>query len=244
MKLKGIKIGLILIILSIASGCMFPQEELAKNKIPNEAQLDMVQEAVMQYQEETDGLLPIKTKPSDAPIYEKYLIDFTMLKERQLITETPGTAYENGGVYQYSIVTPDEDPRVKLIDLRITEAVRSVHVKLDTYRSKNLYPPFGDEIEKGLYKVNYEKLGMKAPPEIISPFTQNALPIVMNTDGELYVDYRIDLQQALDEYDHSFKEGDDIRSILVDNHPFVPAYSLAYTIEDDEVVFLETSIND
>ena len=100
MKLKGIKIGLILIILSIASGCMFPQEELAKNKIPNEAQLDMVQEAVMQYQEETDGLLPIKTKPSDAPIYEKYLIDFTMLKERQLITETPGTAYENGGAYQ------------------------------------------------------------------------------------------------------------------------------------------------
>src|SRR5699024_1195587 len=96
------------------TGCLYPQDELTKNKIPNEEKLEMVQTAILQYMDETDGLLPINTKDNDVDDYEKYLIDFNMLKERQLISEPPGTAYENGGVYQYGVVTPEEDPRVKL----------------------------------------------------------------------------------------------------------------------------------
>lgn len=220
------------------SGCLFPKEELAKNQIPNESQLEMVQNAVDQYVEMTNGLVPIKTKPSDVDIYEKYLIDFTMLKENNLIAEIPGSAYENGGAYQYIIMNPEEDPQVKLIDLRITDKLREVYVKLDIYRSKNLYPPFGEQIEKGIYKLNYEKLGYKSEPYVVSPFTKNNLPLLMNTEGDLFVDYRIDLQYALDEFDHSFQEGDDIRSILEENYHFVPVYSLPYTIKDGEPVFL------
>src|SRR5699024_9465018 len=109
----------------------------------------MVQTAVLQYMDETNSLLSIKIKDSDVDVYEKYLIDFNMLKERQLISESPGTAYENGGVYQYGIVNPEEDPRVKLIDLRITEEIRSVNLKLNTYRNKHTYPPYGEEVEIG-----------------------------------------------------------------------------------------------
>lgn len=222
----------------LLTGCLYPKEELAKNQIPNESQLEMVQNAVDQYVEMTDGLVPIKTKPSDVDIYEKYLIDFTILKENNLISEIPGTAYENGGVYQYIILDPENNPRVKLIDLRISDKLRELYTKLDIYRSEHLYPPFGEQIEKGIYKLNYEKLGYKSEPHVVSPFTKNNLPVVMNTDGELFVDYRIDLQQALDEFDHSFEEGDDIRSILEDNYHFVPVYSLPYTIKDGEPVFL------
>lgn len=242
MKRNLLTIMILMITGTFLTGCLYPKDELAKNKIPNEDQLEMVQTAVLQYQEDTDGLLPIKTKENDVDIYEKYLIDFNQLKERQLLTEIPGTAYENGGVYQYGIVTPDENPRVKLIDLRITEALRSVNVKLNTYRNKHTYPPYGEEVAPGLYTVNYDKLGMKNAPEIISPYSQSSLQLVMNTDGDLFVDYRIDLQQALDEFNHDFNEGDDIRSILVDHYPFMPAYSLPYTIENEEVAFLKTNI--
>src|SRR5690625_3373211 len=159
MKKRVLFISMMIMLLTLLTGCLFPQDELEKNKIPNESQLEMVQEAVLEYQNETGGLMPIKTKEEEESSYEKYLIDFMLLKERQLISDIPGTAYENGGVYQYVIVTPEEDPRVKLIDLRITEAIRSVNVKLDTYRSKHLYPPFGEEVADGLFSINYDKLG-------------------------------------------------------------------------------------
>ena len=237
--MKKIYILLITLLITIVlTGCLYPQNELAKNKIPNEAQIEMVQTAVMEYINETDGLVPIKTKPSDVAIYEKYIIDFTLLKERQLIADIPGTAFENGGIYQYTIITPEDDPRVRLIDLRMTEKLREVNVKLNTYRSKNIYPPFGDQLAPGIYRLNYEKLGYKSEPHVVSPFSNENLPFIMNTDGELFIDYRIDLKQALEQFEHQLKEGDDIRVILEDNYPFVPAYSLPYTIQDDEPEFL------
>lgn len=229
-------IGILLV--SLLSGCLYPKNELAKNQVPNEAQLDMVQTAVLQYVEETNGLVPIKTKSNDVDIYEKYLVDFSLLKEHQLLSEIPGTAYENGGVYQYTLVTPEEDPRVKLIDLRMTEEIRSVNVKLDIYRSKNIYPPFGEQIAPNIYKLNYEKLGYKSEPYVVSPYSNQNLPLVIDTDGKIYIDYRIDLKQALEEFDHTYETGDDIRPILEDHYPFVPAYSLPYTIENNEPVFL------
>ncbi|HLS66623.1 MAG TPA: DUF3939 domain-containing protein [Pseudogracilibacillus sp.] len=224
--------------LLLLSACLYPKSELAKNEMPNEQQLEMVQQAVDQYREDTNGLVPIKTKESDVDPYEKYLIDFVRLKEEQYLSETPGTAYENGGIYQYVIIRPEEDATVKLIDLRITEKLREVYVKLDMYRSKNLYPPFGEQIADGLYQLNYEKLNYKSEPYVVSPFTGNNLPFFIDEDGQLYVDYRIDLQQALEDFDHSFSDGDDIRVLLEDNYPFVPVYSLPYTVEQGEPVFI------
>lgn len=238
MRYTYFKILIIFTIAAILGGCLYPENELAKNQIPNEDQLNMVQTAVEQYSEETGGLMPIKTKSNDTDIFEKYLIDFDKLKERNLLSELPGNAYENGGVYQYTIITPEDDPRVKLIDLRNTEKLRSVLVRLETYRSKNIYPPFGERVDENVYKIDYEKIGFDSEPQIKSPFSGENLPIIMNTDGNLYIDYRIDLNRALNEYDHTYKTGDDIRYILAEHSPFVPAYSLPYTIKNNEPVFL------
>src|SRR5699024_8731616 len=82
-------------ILIILGGCMYPKDELSKNKTPNVDQLEMVQNAVDAYVKKTDGLVPIKTKDLDTPIYRKYLVDFSTLKESHLLTETPGNAFEN-----------------------------------------------------------------------------------------------------------------------------------------------------
>lgn len=219
------------------TGCLYPQHELQQNQTPNEDQLELVQTAIDHYIEEFSGLVPIKTKSSDTPIFEKYIIDFSILKDHNFITDIPGNAFENGGIYQYTLITPDEDPRVKLIDLRLTEEIRKVNIKLDTYRSKNIYPPFGKEITKGVYDINYKKLGFKNKPYVVSPYSNENLPIVMDADGKIYIDYLIDLHKALKEFDHNYEEGEDIRYIIAENTPFVPVYSLPYTIQNNEPVF-------
>src|SRR5699024_2531093 len=129
-------------------------------------------------------LVPIKTKNSDVPIYEKYIIDFEKLKNENFITELPGNSFENGGIYQYVLVTPDDDARVKLIDLRMAEKIRQVNVKLNIYRDEHLYPPYGEEITKGLFMIDYEKLGFKHEPYVVSPFSNENLPIIMNAQGD------------------------------------------------------------
>ncbi|MUK87263.1 hypothetical protein GMD78_02455 [Ornithinibacillus sp. L9] len=239
MKYTYIRYCTLFVMLLLLSGCLYPNGELSKNQVPNETQLETVQNAVTQYQESSNGLLPIKTKDNDTPIFEKYLIDFTALKERNLITEIPGNAYENGGVYQYTLINPEENPEVKLIDLRITEEIRRINVKLDQYRNKHIYPPFGEEIANGLFHIDHEALGFDDPLYIKSPYSAENLPIIMDTNGTLYVDYRIDLNNALDEYEHNYSEGDDIRYLLAENTPFAPAYSLPYTLQDGEPIFMK-----
>lgn len=232
------KLFLLAFFVLILSGCLYPSNELEKNQAPNQAQLDMVQSALNDYQEHTNGLLPIRTKPNETPIFEKYLIDFNMMREQGSIAELPGNAYENGGYYQYAILDPENDPQVKLIDLRITEELRSINMRIDAYRDKNIYPPYGEEIDKQVFTIDHEKIGLDNPPTIKSPYSDTMLPVVMDTEGSIYIDYRIELNNALKEYKHNYKEGDDIRYILAENTPFLPVYSLPYTIKDNEPVFM------
>lgn len=231
------KIISLFILTVILSGCMFPKDELSKNKIPNEDQLLTVQNAVEDFAEDSGGLLPIKTKDADIDLYEKYPIDFSKLKESGSLSEIPGNAYENGGIYSYMIVNAEDNPQVKLIDLQLSEKIRDVNVKLDIYRSKNLYPPFGKEVEKGLFTIDFKKLNYKEDQYVKSPYTQNNLPFIMNTDGEVFIDYRSDFLTIMKENDFDFKENEDIRYIYHEVSPFVPVYSLPYKEENNEPIF-------
>ncbi|MFD1413868.1 hypothetical protein [Oceanobacillus jeddahense] len=222
----------------LLSGCMYPQSERTENQISNEEQLAIVQQAVEDYREGEDGLVPIQTKDSDTHIYEKYLIDFKQMQEKGYLSELPGNSFEEGGVYQYTIVNPEDDLQVRLIDLQTTEQLRSVNVRLDVYRQEHTYPAYGQQITDQIYTVDHEKLGLDEPPTVKSPFSQADLPIVMDLDGKLYIDYSYDLNQALEESDN-YEEGEDVRHLLVDNTPFVPAYSMPYTVEDGQAVFME-----
>ncbi|MFC2948304.1 hypothetical protein [Virgibacillus sediminis] len=235
-------LGLLLVL--ILSGCLYPDSERSENKQPNEQQLAIVQNAIEEFREQNNGLLPIKTKENDTPIFQKYLVDFTALKEANALSEIPPNAYEGGGYYQYTLITPEDNPRVKLIDLRNTESIRSVNVQLNGYRNEHIYPPYGREIAEGVYTLDYESLGYDAMPTVVSPFSGENLPIVMDVEGQLYIDYRIDLKNALDKYEHNYSKGDDIRWLLAENTPFVPAYSLPYTIQDGEPAFLLEEANE
>src|SRR5690625_7409504 len=85
------------ILIWILSGCMFPDEELSKNKIPNEDQLLIVQNAVDEYDENSGGPLPIKTKDATVDIYEKYPIDISELKKNRYVYDIKESATKQYG---------------------------------------------------------------------------------------------------------------------------------------------------
>ncbi|QHE52525.1 hypothetical protein [Pontibacillus sp. HMF3514] len=223
----------------LLSGCLYPENRLAKNQTPNQLQLDTVQKAVDQFVEQHPMELPIKTREQDVPIFRKYPVNFERLKETGIMSELPGNSYERGGVYQYVIITPEEDPTVKVIDLRTIQDVRDVNMRLIAYRNEHKYPPFKEEVAEDIYSINYELIGLDEPPTVVSPYSGNRLPILMDVDGNLYIDYRQDLYNALQEYDHNYVNGDDIRFLLADHSAIVPAYSLPYTVKDGEPVFYQ-----
>lgn len=215
------------------TGCMYPQDRLSQNQVPYLDQLEAVQSAVNQYQEARDGLLPIKDREMDTPIYQKYPIDFNKLAPR-FLQDPPGTAYESGGVYLYVLVDVEENPTVKLIDLRIAEQIRELNMRLNMYKSSNGFAPIKEVINNHAFRVDWQKLGFSEDPYVESPFTAKNLPLILNEQGEVQVDYSIDLYEFLQKHDHHFEEGEDIRDILVENSVFVPAFSTSYTIDENK----------
>ncbi|MEH7546138.1 MULTISPECIES: hypothetical protein [Bacillaceae] len=226
----------LLITAVLLSGCMYPQEELTQNQVPYKDQIKAVQTAVDDFQKDNGGILPIKTKDAKTPIYQKYPIDFNKIAPKY-IAEPPGNAYESGGIFQYVLIDVETNPTVKLLDLRLAETIRDIKLRIKT----NGYPPYKEQIAKNVFSLDYSKLGFKKAPYAVSPFTNQNLSFVISGNAEVYVDYRPDLYQALKKTGKEPKPGEDIRSILVDNSMFVPAYSLPYTIDPKtkEPVFLE-----
>lgn len=83
-------------------------------------------------------------------------------------------------------------------------------------------------------------MGFKEPLTVPSPYSDAQLPIVIGGDGEFYVDYSIDLHRILQNENPDVQEGEDIRRLLADEYPVLPAYSLPYTVNSEkEPVFLK-----
>jgi hypothetical protein len=235
MKWKGTFCILVLMSL-LLSGCMYPNEDLAKNQIPYKDQIQAVQTAVDSFKKDNGGILPIKTMEANTPIYQKYPIDFKKITPKYM-AEPPGNAFENGGIFQYVLINAETKPTVKIFDLRLADTIRDIKLRIKTMG----YPPFKKIIAKNVYTLDFKQLGYDKPPYAVSPFTNQNLSLVISGSGEVYVDYRPDLYQALQKYKGPVKPGEDVRYILADESMFVPAYSLPYTIDPKtkEPVFLE-----
>lgn len=220
--------------LVLLSGCMYPDEQKAENQIPYEDQLNTVQSAVNRYQEASGGLLPIKTRDMETDQYIKYPIDFSKIVPAYT-EKIPSNAFENGGIYQYVLMDVEENPTVKLVDLRTAEKIRELNIR----KGINGYAPISDVIVDNVYKLNYEMMGYKKEQTVPSPYSNVELPLVITGDGTIYVDYSIELNRILAEEDPDVKAGEDIRYLLTQKYPIVPAYSLPYTVnENNEPVFL------
>lgn len=233
MQRKSI-LALMLSFALLLAGCMYPDNERATKENPYEEQIEVVQKAVDAYQEANGGLLPIKTKDQDTDRYIKYPIEFAKIVPGYT-EKIPSNAYENGGIFQYVLMDVEENPTVKLVDLRIAERLRDLNLR----RQINGSLPFKEEVGEYVYEIDYEKMGFKEPLKVESPYSDAQLPIVVAADGHFYVDYSIDLNRILQEEKPDVKAGEDIRYLLEEKSAVVPAYSLPYTVnEDNEPIFM------
>ena len=211
----------------VLAGCGSKTNFDQSSLVPDVDMLAGVQRAVNEYREDT-GVLPIKTRDQDTDVFIKYLIDFEKLVPKYIGTP-PANAYEKGGIFQYIIWDAEENPTVKLVDLRVPERMREINIRF----SGTKYPQFKDKVVEHVYTINFKNIGYKEDVTIQSPYSNTQLPIVVSSEGDLYIDYSIDLYKYMKDNNITAKPGDDIREILVDNFPIVPAYSLPYTVDEN-----------
>jgi len=126
-----------------------------------------------------------------------------------------------------------------LIDLRVTERLQQLQTKINAFRAKEGKFPFDGSLGKNQFTIDYEKVFVSEEPFIPSPYSDKELPIYVDGSGQLFVDYREDMKQALENTDESLNPGDDLRYLLYEDSPFAPAYSQGYSIDEQgEVIFL------
>ena len=72
-----------------------------------------------------------------------------------------------------------------------------------------------------MYTLDYKKLGYADEPFVVSPFTNHNLSFVINGNAEIFVDYRIDLYEAIErnKKEMIIKKGEDIRDLLMEDSP-------------------------
>ncbi len=233
------KIGLLLIIsvVFVLSGCMYPSEKTTGQEIPYADQLESMQKAVEAFQKDSGGLLPIKTRELETDIYIKYPIEFSKIVPAYT-EKMPSNAYETGGIYQYVLIDVETNPTVKLVDLRSAERIRDLNMR----KNINGRTPFKESVGENVYSVDFKAMGFKEPLTVPSPYSDAILPLVVGGDGVFYIDYSIDLNRILKEQQPDVKKGEDIRYLLADNYPVLPAYSLPYTVnEKNEPIFMKKS---
>ncbi|NJP38178.1 hypothetical protein [Alkalicoccus luteus] len=238
------KAVILLAVLALLTGCLYPQDQRDAQHGPNEEQLERVQNAVTQFQENT-GVLPIATREADTPQYRRYPVQFTQLIPAYL-NEPPANAFENGGTYQYVLMNVEETPEVKLIDLRTVRTIQELETQIFSYRSSNQYAPVDEVVGSELLRLDYEALGYEEEPTVASPFhPDHRLPLLYTTQGDVVIDFSLDIQHYAEEYGlDGYEYGEDMRDLLTDHAPFVPAYSVPTTLtEEGGTEFLEGELS-
>lgn len=218
------------LLLTLLSGCMYPNEMKRENQVAAGEYMMVVQNSIDQFKKAT-GVLPIKNRENDTPIYEKYLIDFKKLKERNFISTIPANAFENGGTSIYVLINPETKPEVKLMDLTAFQKVDEVQKKVDEYISKNNGAlPKGDQVAPKFYVLDFGKLGTKRE-QVLSVYTRSvALPLLVHESGKVVIDYAIEIMK-LSEKKPELKQvsaDKDLREELVANSYYVPVHSFPY----------------
>lgn len=227
------------VMLSACGALYNNDEEKRVQQTPDLDSISTVQRAVDAYQQDT-GVLPIKNSEVDTDIFVKYQIDFFKLTNGGYIAKSPDNSFEQGGIFQYVIWNAEEDPTVKLIDLRMTERLREVNLRFMSTE----YPQFKERIADYVYTINYDNIGYDTDVAVESPYSSNLLPLVISTEGVVYVDYSIELQQFIKEQGLTPTPGEDIRYLVADESPILPAYSLPYTVdENNDVIFMYDPVN-
>jgi len=224
---KALVLSVLCFLFISLTGCLYPNDQTPGINASAREAVITVQDAVDRYQEQT-GLLPIQNAEEKIPLYEKYKVDFGKLKRMGFIAQIPSAAFENGGGYQFLVIDEETKPLVKLLDLAVFQTVNDVQKKISQYRSAHHNQnPAGEEVYPGFPAVDFAKLGMKAP-NIQSVYSNQTLNLIVNEQGQVFVDYGIDIVAAIKKLEAQPRPEEDLRRILIEASYYVPARAPVY----------------
>jgi hypothetical protein len=216
----------IMVLMMVTTGCLYPEENNQRNTSYRES-VNRIQSAVDDYQKELD-VLPIINADQNIPRYEKFRVDMDKLKRSGYIDEIPSTAFENGGHGYFLIINEESDPTVKVMDLVTVQMVNDVQRAVDKYKvGHENQLPRGEEIYPEVYTVDLLKAGISSI-KLKSVYSNEDMTFLMNTYGQVYVDYGYDIMQTIDKSDLKPEDDEDLRDYLVNSSFFVPVKSLPY----------------
>jgi len=223
---------LCILVTSLLSGCLYPEERRVENQMPSAFYLEAAQKAVDQYRTDT-GILPIVTKPLDTPIFEKYEVDFRALVPKYL-PDIPANAFEKGGIYKYVIVDPETQPAVKLIHLGMVSKVADIQQAVLRYQQNKQKLPIDQDLGNGYYTIHFGLIGKKVM-QVESLVGNHLLPLVMNKEGVVGIDYAADISTVLRSQPQlQVPANTDPRYTVVREIPFVLAKSFPYVMQAGE----------
>jgi len=228
----------VMIMLAIfVSGCMYPGTDSTTNGNTTGEYIILVENAVITYKERS-GILPIFNSKEDTPVFEKYRIDFQKLIDANVLSQIPPDAFEKGGNYYYMIIDPETEPKIKLLDLRISQAAADVQRLIDDYKLREGKLPFGNEIRPHFYTIDFEKLGMRME-QAKSVYSPNFLVYLMHESGKVAIDYAPEIMKLASQSGVELKADTDLRQLLVEQFQLLPVSSYPYYWENDEPVIAE-----
>jgi hypothetical protein len=218
----------LLLLITTATGCLYPKDQLVQNQIPAKDAVLNAQTVINQYFTDT-GVLPIVTSGPDTPKYEKYRVDWTKLKSRHYISDPPAQAFEGGGHYYYIIINEETTRQVKLMDISMYQQASDIQRWIDDYGNSDAKndPPQKEEVYPGYYLIDFSKLGKKKP-ELLSIYSGREISPMIDDSGKVYLDYGLDIAQAVQKSGAEPKEGDDVRELLAQTSDLVPVKSPPY----------------
>lgn len=222
--------------LILLTGCVRTEkfDQRIAEDLPRE--VNQVQTAVDKYRKENNNVLPLKS-PQGPGLYQKYVLDFS--KMGSYLPSVPSNSFQKGGSFVFVAVDPGKDPQVRVMDLRVTERLRELQGRVNAYKDKHGMLPKEKKEGDGIYALNFKALKLD-PITIPSPYhSQLSLPLVLNNEGVVYVDYRMDVMRTLEASDKKPAKGQDLREFLYRDSLFVPAHSLPMRLEDGDPVLVK-----
>lgn len=225
------------LLMGLLSGCLYPQERRQQlDQLPQH--IMRVQSAVEAYYKE-NKVLPYKYTEDEYKLTTKYLVNFKELQG--YLGDIPPTAFENGGNFLYVLIDVEKKPTVRLFDLRVNEEISKVQNVVNQYKQERGKVPGNEKVGPDLYTIDFDQLEMD-PVTIPSPYsTEMNLPLLVDSKGKVYVDYRTEAMKMIQKAKQKPEAGQDLRVWLAEGSFYVPAFSPPMKYEHGDPLFIPVS---
>ncbi|RUT36612.1 hypothetical protein EJP77_03640 [Paenibacillus zeisoli] len=222
-------------LLGVLGGCMYPRESRPGNQVSYRESVNRLQLAVDQFQKD-QGILPILNADESTPRFEKFRIDLDKLNKTGYIDEIPATAFEQGGSAYFLILDEETKPVVKVMELTTVQKVNDIQRAVDKYKSSHQGKlPVGQELYPGIYSIDLMAINSESLAWT-SFYSGQTSDYLLDPRGQVYVDYALDIMQAVEKSGVTPKADTDLRSLLLEHSYFVPVKSLPYHWQNKQPV--------